>query len=319
MTHENAPRLAPLDDGDLAVLQSDVIAYRGQVVAAVVAETLEGARQAAGLVSVRHEAQAHDVELRGDRGDLFAPEVLPYKQTPLYPTDSVRGDVAAALATAPVTLDQTYRTPPVHNNPMEPRAILAIWGSDGKSLALYDSSSGAHWVREDVANAFGLPQERVRVIAAYVGGQFGSKGSTYPHVILAVMAAQIVRRPVKLALARQEMFALGGYRTPTIQRVRLGAERNGTLTAIVHDVVEQTAVVYEYAEKTAVATRMLYAAPHCRTTHRLARLDLPVNSWMRAPGECPGMFALESAIDELAVAAGLDPIELPASASAICR
>src|SRR5262249_5553620 len=169
---------------------------------------------------------------------------------------------------------------------------------------------GPSWVQDDVAKAFRLPPERVRVIAPYVGGGFGSKGFTHPHVILAVMAAQVVRRPVKLALTRGQMFALVSYRTPTIQRVQLGADSNGRLMAIAHDVVEQTATIYEFAEQTAVATRMMYAAPNRRTMHRLARLDVPVPTIMRAPGECPGMFALESAMDELAEAAGLDPIEL---------
>src|SRR5258706_12670397 len=124
------------------------------------------------------------------------------------------------------------------------------------------------------------------------------------------MAAQAAGRPVKLALTRQQIFALTGYRPPMIQRIRLGANRNGRLTAIAHDVVEQTATIHEYAEQTAVPTRMMYAGPNRHTTHRLARLDMPVPTWMRAPGECPGMFALESAMDELAIACGLDPIEL---------
>jgi xanthine dehydrogenase YagR molybdenum-binding subunit len=158
--------------------------------------------------------------------------------------------------------------------------------------------------------AFGLPPERVRVISPYVGGGFGSKGLGHPHVILAIMAARATGRPVKVALTRQQMFALAGYRSPTIQRIRLGAERDGRLTAIAHDVVAQTSPLFELAEQAAVPTRMLYAAPNRHTTHRLARLDLPKNWWMRAPGECPGMFALESAMDELAIACGLDPIEL---------
>src|SRR5260370_25443595 len=123
------------------------------------------------------------------------------------------------------------------------------------------------------------------------------------------MAARAVGRPVKLALTRQQMFAVVGYRTPTIQRIRLGADRDGRLTAIAHDVIEQTSTIREFAEQTAVATRMMYAAPNRRTTHRLARLDVPTPTIMRAPGECPGMFALESAMDEMAIACGLDPIE----------
>ena len=162
-------------------------------------------------------------------------------------------------------------------------------------------------IRDTVAQAFGLEPERVRVISPYIGGAFGSKGTAHPHVILTVMAAQVVGRPVKFALARQHMFAVAGYRTPTIQRIRLGAESDGRLTAIAHEVVEQTSTLQEFAEQTAVVTRMMYAAPSRSTTHRLARLDVPTPAWMRAPGECPGMFALESAMDELAIACGLDP------------
>jgi len=304
LSHENAPRLAALDNAELAVFQSDAIAYHGQFVAVVVAETLEIARQAAGLVMIRYEEQPHDVELRADRADLYKPE----KVNPSYETDTFSGDVEAALTHAAVTLDHTYTTPAYHNNPLEPHATVATWSDDG--VTLYDANQGAHRICDDVAQAFGLPSERVRVISPYVGGGFGSKAFTHPHVILTVMAAQAAGRPVKLALTRQQMFAVVGYRTPTIQRMRLGADANGRLTAIAHDVVEQTSTIREFAEQTAVATRMMYAAPNRRTTHRLARLDVPLPTIMRAPGECPGLFALESAMDEMAIACGLDPIEL---------
>ncbi len=306
LSHENAPRLAPLDDGELAVLQSPAVAYHGQIIAAVVAETPEIARHAASLISVRYEEQPHDVELRANRGGLFKPERLANGDE----TDSERGDVEGALASAPIALDHTYTTPAEHHNPLEPHATIAVWSDDGERLTLYDSNQGPHTIRDTVAAAFSLPPERVRVIAPYVGGGFGSKLFVHPPLMLAVLAARATGRPVKLALTRQQMFALTGYRTPTIQRVRLGAERDGRLTAIAHDVVEQTGTIHEFTEQTAVATRMMYAAPDRRTTHRLARLDMPVPMYMRAPGECPGMFALESAMDELAVAAGLDPIEL---------
>jgi xanthine dehydrogenase YagR molybdenum-binding subunit len=303
LTHENAPRLKE-QEGELAVLQSNAVAYRGQFVALVVAETLEVARQGAEAVIVRYEELPHDVELSTDRSDLYKPTHV----SPNYETDTASGDVEAALAQVAVSIDHTYSTPAEHNNPLEPHATVARWGSDG--VTLYDTNKGSHPTRDTVARVFGLEPERVRVIAPYVGGAFGSKGATHPHVILTVMAAQVVGRPVKFALTRQQMFALAGYRTPTIQRVQLGAQRDGQLTAIAHEVVEQTATIDEFAEPTAVPTRVMYAAPNRRTTHRLARLDLPVNSWMRAPGEAPGMFALESAMDELAIALGLDPIEL---------
>lgn len=310
--HENAPHLAPLDDQDLAVLQSDAVAYRGQFVAAVVAETLETARQAASMVVVRYEEQPHDVVLSADRGDLFKPEYVPQKPFGFYPADSTHGDVEAALAAAPVSLDHTYTTPAQHHNPMEPHTTLAIWSDDGngESVTVYDTSQGVSWRRDNIAIAFGLSPERVRVIAPYVGGGFGARGFTHPYAILAVMAARVAGRPAKLAQTRQQMFGPVGYRSPTIQHIRMGAGRDGRLTAIAHDVVAQTSALYEMTEPAAVATRTMYAASDRRTTHRLARLDLPSNSWMRAPGESTGMFALESAMDELAVACGLDPIEL---------
>src|SRR2546421_3688284 len=304
ITHENAPRLNPQIEGERAVLQSDAVAYRGQFVALVVAETLEVARQGAEAVVVRYEEQPHHVVLRADSSDLYKPEHV----NPFYETDTTSGDVEAALASAAVSIDHTYTTPAYHNNPLEPHATIARWSSDG--VTLYDSNQGSHMTRDRVAQAFGLEPERVRVISPYVGGAFGSKGVPHPHIILTVMAAQAVGRPVKFALTRQHMFAVAGYRTPTIQRIRLGTDNHGRLTAIAHEVVEQSSTLEEFAEQTALPTRMMYAAPNRLTTHRLARLDVHTPAWMRAPGECPGMYALESAMDELAIACELDPIEL---------
>jgi xanthine dehydrogenase YagR molybdenum-binding subunit len=306
VTHENAPRVSADDDPALRVLQSDAVAYHGQIVAAVVAQTYEIARYAAGSIAIRYEQQPHDVELRADRPDLYKPEQVNAGAE----TDTADGDFDAAFSAAAVKLDATYTTPHYHNNPLEMHAVQAAWTDEG--VTLHDSNQGSHGVRDDVAKAFALQPERVRVISPYVGGGFGSKAFTHPHVIAAVMAAKLAGRPVKLQLTRQQMFALVGYRTPTIQRIRLGADAGGTLTAIAHDVVEQTSTVEEFAEQTAVATRMMYAAPNRRTTHRLAKLDVPTPSIFRAPGECPGMYALESAMDEMALACGLDPVEFRA-------
>ncbi len=304
LTHENAPRLASQSDADLAVLQSDVVAYRGQFIAFVVAETLEIARQAVEAVVVHYAEQPHDVVLSANRDDLYKPDKL----NGGHEADMRSGDVEAALAAAPIVLDQTYTTPAYHNNPMEPHATIAQWHDE--HVTLYYSNRWPHSIQRQVAQVFGLKPEQVRVITPFVGGAFGSKVFPHSHTILTVMAAQVVQRPVKFALTRQHMFAVTGYRTPTIQHLRLGAEKDGHLTAISHDVIEQTATIKEFAEQTAVATRIMYAAPNRSTTHRLARLDVPIPSFMRAPGECPGMFALESAMDELAIACEIDPIEL---------
>jgi xanthine dehydrogenase YagR molybdenum-binding subunit len=303
LTPANAPRLVSGDDRELAVLQSDEVGFRGQFVAAVVAESSEIARQAADMVGVTYDRQPHDTELRADRDDLYAPGVV----NPDYPTDTSDGDPDGAFASAAVTIDETYTTPMEHNNPMEPHATVALWAGD--ALTLYDSTQGPNLVRDGIAGLFGLPADRVRVIAPHVGGGFGSK-TLHANVVLAAVAARVVAgRPVKFALTRQQMFSLVGYRTPTIQRIRLGADSDGRLTAITHDVIEQTSRIKEFAEQTAVPTRSMYAAPNRRTTHRLAALDVPVPTWMRGPGECPGMYALESAMDEMALACGLDPVE----------
>jgi xanthine dehydrogenase YagR molybdenum-binding subunit len=302
--HENAPRLQEGDDPELAVLQSADVAYRGQIVAAVVAETLETAREAAALVEVVYDARGHDVHLRAGRPGLYKPE----KVNPAFPTDTEQGDFAGAFAGAAVQVDATYETPAVHNNPLEPHATTASWDAGG--VTLHDSTQGAYPARQALAKVLGLAPEQVRVLGPHVGGGFGSKGTPRPNAVLAAMAARAVGRPVKLAVTRQQMFAITGYRTPTIQRLRLGADADGRLRAIAHDVLEHTSTLREFAEQTAVPTRMMYAGANRRTTHRLAALDVPTPSWMRAPGECPGMYALESAMDELACACGLDPIEL---------
>jgi len=165
-------------------------------------------------------------------------------------------------------------------------------------------------VASQIAAVFGLEPGGVRVIAEHVGGGFGAKGMPRANVVLAAMAARVIGRPVKCAVTRPEMFAVTGHRAPSIQRVRLGAGPDGRLVALCHDVFDQTSTLKELTEQSAVATRHMYAAPHRRTTHRVVRLDVPTPSWMRAPGECPGMFALESALDELAEACGIDPVEL---------
>ncbi|GAB7066271.1 xanthine dehydrogenase family protein molybdopterin-binding subunit [Mycobacterium hodleri] len=307
LTVFDAPTLADTSDGDLVILQDDQVHYRGQLIGGVLADSAETARQAAALVRVDYDEAEHDTELRADHPGLYAPEEV----NSGHETDTSDGDVEGALRDAAVTVDQTYTTPHEHNSPMEPHATIAIWDPDGPLLTLYDSSQGVHVVRQTLATTLGLEEEQIRVVAKNVGGGFGSKGAPHSHNVLAAMAAKREPgRPVKLALTRQQMFAFVGYRTPTIQHVRLGADRDGRLTAISHEVVEQTATVKEYAEQTGTPARMMYAAATRQTSHRLAELDVAVPFWMRAPGECPGMFALEVAMDELAVACDVDPIEL---------
>ncbi|MEU8231590.1 xanthine dehydrogenase family protein molybdopterin-binding subunit [Actinoplanes sp. NPDC048967] len=302
--HGNAPRLEQPDDPELAVLQSERISYRGQAVALVVARTLEAARRAAQVIGLEITEEPHDTLLTADHPEIYSPEQV----NPAFPADTRSGDVEQAFAAAPVKVDVTYRTPALHNNPMEPHATIAVW--QGDDLVLYDSNQHPPGVAGAVGAVFGLPAERVHVITEHVGGGFGSKGSARPNAVLAALGARVVGRPVKLALPRQALFSMVGHRTPTIQRIRLAAERDGTLTAIDHEAVEHTSRLFEFAEQTTVATRHMYAAANRHTGHRLVRLDMPTPRWMRAPGEAPGMVGLECAMDELAEELGLDPIEL---------
>jgi len=302
--HGNAPGLADVGDSKVAVLQSPVVAFRGQVVALVVATSSEQAREVASTLDVGYDSREPDVVLRTDHPTRYQPDSV----NAGYATDSVVGDAAAEFAASPVQVDATYKTPPEHNHPMEPHASTAVWADD--RLTVYDSSQGGSAVRNTLSKLFGIDRDEVRVVTSHVGGGFGSKGTPRANVVLACIAAREVDRPVRLAFTRQHLFDLVGYRTPTIQRVRLGADADGRLRSIDHEAVEQTATVEEFAEQSVAATRVMYAAQHRRTAHRLVRLDVAVPSWMRAPGETPGMFALESAMDELAVATGIDPVEL---------
>lgn len=303
--YSNAEKLGELEDTELAVLQSDRVSYRGQIVAAVIADSLETARDAAARVRVSYADEAKpDNELSAEHPSLFAPESV----NAGFPTDVTVGDPDSALESAVHTVDRWYSTPPMHNSPMEPHATTAQW-SDGV-LTVWDSTQAPSGVQDDLATLFGLDPSNVRVVAENVGGGFGSKGSTRPNAVLAVMAARATGRTVKLALPRQAMFDLVGYRTPTLNHVQLGADADGTLTALAHDTFQQTSQIFEFCEQTAESSRHIYAAPNRRTTHRLAELDVPTPRWMRAPGEAPGMFAVETAIDELSYAVGVDPIEL---------
>lgn len=304
LTHQNARRVASSDDREVAILQGTEVAYRGQFVGGVVAETSEVARRAADLVRFDYQPRPHDVELRADHPDLYAPMLV----NGGFATDSVQGDPEGALAAAAVRLDATYTTPRYHHAQIEPHATIARWADD--RLTLYVGTQGVHRLRDSLATLFGLDPERIRVISPYIGGAFGGKLHAHPDVALAALAAMAVPgRPVKLALTRQQMFTEVGYRTPTIQRIRLGADADGRLVAVTHDVVQQTARIKEFAEQTVTPTRAMYAAADRSTTHRMVALDVPVPTIMRAPGKTPGMYALESAMDEMAIACGQDPVE----------
>ena len=305
LTHDNAPRLHEPDDPILAVLQDDRVPHRGWPVALVVADSLASARAGADALHITYETTPHDVVLTEDHAGLYTPE----EANGGYPAVRERGDFDRAFGASPVRVDATYTLEPLHNHPMEPHASTAHWSPEGH-LTVYDSSQGATKVRDSLAAAFGIGTDKVTAVSEHVGGGFGSKGTPRPQAVLAAMAALHTGRPVELALARRQMPALVGHRAPTVQRVRLGAEPDGTLTSVAQEIITHTSKVKEFVEQAAVPARVMYGSPHSRTTHRVTALDVPSPSWMRAPGECPGMYALESAMDELAAETGVDPVEL---------
>jgi xanthine dehydrogenase YagR molybdenum-binding subunit len=285
------------------VLAGDVVQYFDQPMALVVADTLEAARGAAALIEARYEAEP----------GAFAPlaaDAASYRPQRLnagFEPDKQRGDPDAALAAAPVTLDEHYVMPFEHHNPMEPHATLARW--DGDMLVLHTGTQTVANIQAGVAATLSIPREKVRVISPFIGGGFGSKLIPHADAVLAALASRALGRPVKVALTRQQMFANAGHRPAMAQRIRLGANREGRLAAIIHDVRASTARFEEFAEQSAVCTRHFYAASSRRTTHRLVHTDINRGEWMRAPGEASGLFALECAMDEMAERLSLDPIE----------
>ncbi|MFH9084827.1 xanthine dehydrogenase family protein molybdopterin-binding subunit [Streptomyces sp. NPDC017673] len=305
LTPFDAPRLAEPEDATLAVLQHPDVPHRGWCVALAVAETLETARAAARAVRVTYAGAPHDTgPVEGHPGG-YEPE-----DAGGQPGRVEHGDPEAAYAAAEVRVDVTYRVPPLHNHPMEPHTSTAHW--DGDRLTAYTSSQGGTTVRSVLAQLFRQPEERITVVAEHVGGGFGSKGTPRPDVVLAALAARHTGRPVTVAYPRRYLPTTVGHRAPTVQRLRLGAHPDGRLTAVLHDVTTHTSRVKEFVEYAGVVSRVMYATPHLRSAHHVVPLDVPSPSWMRAPGESPGMYALESAMDELADALGVDPVELRA-------
>ncbi|CAM5263139.1 xanthine dehydrogenase family protein molybdopterin-binding subunit [Streptomyces hirsutus] len=306
--HGNAPRLH-LDyigmlgtppDPTAAVFQNDRVPHAGWPVALVVAETSEQAREAAEALVVTYEQEPHDIEFRGDRPDAFTLDGH-------MPAVTEKGDLDAELAASAHVVDVEYTTPEEHHAMMEPHAATNPVGR--RTARRRRLQPGHHLVADELSRMFSLDASAVRVRSEHVGGVFGSKG-VRAHQVSAVMAATALRRPVRVVLTRRQMFSLTGYRSPTAQRIRLGANADGRLRALEHRSLSQTSTVWDFVEPSAGVARVMYDAPAHRTANEAVRLDVPSPTWMRAPGEAPGAFALEAALDELAERCGVDPIEL---------
>jgi xanthine dehydrogenase YagR molybdenum-binding subunit len=311
LTHRNAPRLvyrphkAAVDAAvgeRLHVLQDDRVSHQGQPIGLVIADTLEQATHAATLVRVTYAPETGTTDIRRIN------PVMPATEQGGRPSEARRGDPEGALAAAAVKVDQTYVIPRENHNPIEMHATIAAW--DGDRLTLWDKTQWVHNVADEIAAVLGIPVENIRVVCPFVGGAFGSGLRTWPHVTLAALGARAAGRPVKVMLSRREMYYGVGYRPHTVQRVALGASRDGRLVAIMHDGYQETSTYEEFSEALLNATQFLHSCPNVYTRHRLARMNVHTPTYMRAPGETSGVFALESAMDELAVALNVDPVEL---------
>ena len=286
--------------------EDDVIRYYGQYIALAVADTFETAKAAADAVLATYEQEKPNVETDLEADD--DPDLVATSFGPRHRLDSERGDVDAAFASAPVKLDQTYVTPSETHNPLEPHATTAIW--DGPTLTLYESSQGIVNLRGVLAQMFDLPNENVRVITKFVGSGFGDKLFPWTHCPLAAAAARQLGRPVRLVLSRKMMFHGVGHRPRTQQRVRIGATPEGKLVSLQHDYIYQRSMLDAHHEDCGEATPFHYSVPNLRVTFGRAKRNIGAGADMRGPGAVPGMYATESAMNELAHQLKIDPVKL---------
>jgi xanthine dehydrogenase YagR molybdenum-binding subunit len=312
LTHENMPRMNPVPWSHLhpqgqtyLPLQDDRIHYAGQPMALVVAATLDQATYAGTLIKASYETHSPTVfDLRTAKEDAIEP---PQR---MWPLSSSVGNADKAIADAAVTIKQIYTMPDRHHNPMEPHATLAVW-DDAGTLTLYDSTQMVVGTRKLASLVLGIPEEKINVVCEYLGGGFGGKSWSWPHTLLAALAAKVVNRPVRLQLTRAQMYSMVGHQAATVQTIALGADRDGRLSGIRHDSVNPTSVFDDYVEYAALASRHLWrASGGIATSHKVVHVNRNSPVVLRAPMEAQGHFALECAMDELAYATGVDPVEL---------
>ncbi len=314
LTHENRPPMADNDkahkddvapDGSpFRPLYDATILFNGQPVALVLAEEWEIARFAATLVRVEYEKQAHATDLHPQRDKAVALGLDTFALMPSKP----RGEAEKAIAAAAIRHEAEYFSPIEHHNPMEPYASTVVWEGGGR-LTVYDKTQGVQNVQRYLCGVFNMESEDVRVMSPFTGGAFGSGLRPQYNVALAVLAARALRRSTRLVLTRQQMYSLG-YRAATIQHIALGAKADGTLDGITHEAIAMTSQFEDYARKDTIWSGALYKSAAAKYTHRLAKLDVATPCDMRAPGAATGVYGLECAMDELAVALKLDPLEL---------
>jgi xanthine dehydrogenase YagR molybdenum-binding subunit len=312
-TYENMPRMNPVPKPwshlhpfgqSYLPLQDDKIHYAGQPIALVVATTLAQAVYAGSLIRVEYQAQRPAVFGPGSGNDAVDPPQF------LWPVASSVGNADNGIAGAAIRIEQTYTTPDRHHNQMEPHVTTAVWDADG-TLTLYDTTQYVFGTKELVSIVLGIPSTKVNVVCPFIGGGFGGKGYVWPHTLIAALAARVLNRPVRLPLTRAQMYSMVGHQPATIQSITLGAADDGKLTGIRHESITPTSVFDNYIEYAALCTRSLWAASEgISTNHKVVHVNRNTPTVMRAPHEALGHFALESAMDELAYASGVDPVAL---------
>ena len=312
LTHRNMPRMQALPWSHLRPqgqtylpLQDDQVHYAGQPMALVVATTLDQATYAGTLIKVVYETNIPVMfDLRTAKKDAVEPSQR------MWPLSSSIGDADKAIADAAVKIKQTYTMPDRHHNQMEPHVTLAVWDDDGK-LTLYDSTQMVVGTMKLASAVLGVPEEKINVVCEFLGGGFGGKSWSWPHTLLVALAAKVVNRPVRLQLSRAQMYSMVGHQAATVQTIALGADHDGKLTGIRHDSVNPTSIFDDYVEYAAMASRHLWrASGGISTSHKVVRVNRNSPVVLRAPMEAQGHFALECAMDELAYATGIDPVEL---------
>ena len=294
ITRENAPHFRPYPDdlrkpgapGENRVpLQDDEIYHDGQHLAVVVADSFEQATYAASLVRVTYQSEPPVVTLDDERAQKNA--TAPEKFAGREALQHKRGDVDSALATAAHKIEFVYSTPIENHNPIETYSTTSEWEAADR-LLIHECTRGIKQLQRVVANAFGLPQENVRIVCPFIGGAFGSKAFQWSHTLLAAAAAKLVQRPVKLTFTRPQMFDSAGQRARTEQKLSVGADKNGKLVALRHATTTHSSPTHDYTEPCGNMSRMLYSCPNVDVSHRLVRLNLTTPCPMRAPGEAPG-------------------------------
>jgi xanthine dehydrogenase YagR molybdenum-binding subunit len=307
MTPANRPALAMDQDAKvhpfmfrMDLLQTDAVRYANQPIAVVIAQTLEAATEGAALLAPQYETEPAQVGL--DSNTSFVPPGIGVGN----PAVSEHGDVEAALAAAPVRMEATYETAPQYHNAMEPHAIVAAW--DGDKLSIDTPTQGLALAVGRIAGLFDIPAENIHIRSPFLGGGFGAKGLIAGPQVLGILAARLVGHPVKLVMRREQLYGPVGHRGPTRQTLRLGADKAGALTAIAHHVKTSSSSFDDFFEPAANASHTLYRSPAIRTSTEGVRLDTGTPLFMRAPGEATGSIALESAMDEMAHACGMDPL-----------